>query len=478
MSEFESNPGPSDLASEPGQLDEARFLEHVGRVAALVRGEHLPEAELEVLRALNMRPTDLRGLKLLALVRFKRGRYAEAREVYEVLARTTPDDASVRLSLGLIALKMDWAEEAVAELEVAARLGESSPTLWSHLGYAYERLGRMNLAADAFRRAGQGDAGNAPAVVRSTPLPLRAEPSQAGSPPLSPPAGWPGAESGFFKPSAGDLEPIPSQPVTAELEVEGFAPADGDDLGSDGGEAGTSLTSFVLGRLLDVQVADEFTSPMASLVGEVLRFSVSGETHVRANAVVAVTGALNLAPAQRRERGRLIAQPLADAQGEFLVCDGRGEMWLAPATETTRLIALSLQDDLLFIRQSRVVAFDQDMAWESGRLPGDDLELLQLRGTGRVVLDVGEERFRAFKVPGDRPLWVQRGRLLGWVGRMVPRTVKRLGGGSRSALIACEGEGVLLLSIHGLLDQPTDERAKPGDDGPGAADSRGAPVHR
>ena len=490
MSEFDEGARwRSALALEPGQLGERQFLEYLGGVAALVRGNHLPEAEQEVLRALQLRPTDLRGLKLLALVRFKRGRYAEAREVYEVLARTTPDDASVRMSLGLIALKMDWGEEAVAELEVAARLGENSPNLWSHLGYAYERLGRTDMAAQAFRRAGQEDAANAgeraplpsaggvghdlAAGGGSDRAPLRIPDSKR---PIAPSSLIQPSESGFFPPQQPPETASGNVVVTSELQVEGFSRVD-DPAAED--NASTSLTSFVLGRLLDVPLTtDEFTSPFASLVGEVLRFSIAGETHLRSSALLAACGALDLAPARRRVRGRITPELLVDSQGDFVLCKGSGEVWLAPASTPTRLLALTLEDDILFIRQSRVVAFDQDVAWEAGRLPGDDLALLQLRGTGRVVLDVGEERFRTFKVSGDRPLWVERGRLLGWVGRMVPRAVKGSGTRGGNALIACEGEGVLLVSVHGLIDQPTDERPQPGDDGPSVADTGSAPVHR
>ncbi|MDX2021914.1 MAG: AIM24 family protein [Deltaproteobacteria bacterium] len=460
--------------AEAGQMDEPRFLEHLARVGALVKGDHLPEAELEALRALQLRPTDMRGLKLLGLVRFKRGRYAEAREVYEALARATPDDLGVRMSLGLIALKMDWADEAVAELEMASRSPAAPAKVWTYLGYAYARLGKNARAAEAFRRVGQ-DALAAEAEsgelagkglpddsdVRRVSAPKEA-PAPAVEAPAAqePSAGWSRGKSGFFSPDPKELTGEPSQPVTAELEVEGFAPAS-DDIASETGEhQGTTLTNFVLGRLLDVPVTDEFTSPFASLVGEVLRFSVNGQACVRAPALLAATGALQVTTAQRRSRGRTEDVPLGDAAGDFVIYDGRGELWLAPSGTQTRLLALTLEDDILFMRQSRVVAFDQDVVWEAGRLPGDALPLLQLRGTGRAILDIGEERFRAFNVPQNRPLWVERDRLLGWVGRVVAQAVRPAGalGRRRGCLVACEGEGVLLVSTHGLLDQPTDER--------------------
>lgn len=458
------------------------FLEHLAQVAALVKAEHLPEAELEALRALNVKPTDARGLEVLALVRFKRGRYAEAREVYEVLARVNPDDAGVRMALGLIALKMDWAEAAVAELEVAARLPGAPAKVWTYLGYAYVRLGRSALAAEALRKAGDDE------LAREVGAGRLEEPLGAGASPPAEVPSWQspvrasaapgGAESGFFSPEPDALSVDASQPVTAPLEVEGFAAAEDEPPTGTGERAGTSLTNFVLGRLLDVPPTDEFTAPFGSLVGEVLRFAVEGDAHVRAAALLAATGALGVQTARRRSRGRVLEEPLAD--GAFWHCEGKGELWLAPMGPSTRLLALTLEQDILYVRQAHVVAFDQDVAWEVGRLPGDDLALLQLRGNGRAVLDVGEERFRAFKLPADRSLWVERARLLGWVGRVVAHAVEIPGptGRLEGRLVACEGEGVLLVSTHGLLDQPTDERAQPRDHGARSPDPGGAAVHR
>ncbi len=123
----------------------------------LVSSRRLPEAETEIAQALAHAPHDLRALKLLALVRFKLGRLAEARETYQTVVRAAPDDPGVRRSLGLVALKLEWFHEAVGELEAAARLEPGDRRVWSYLGYAYARVGRSTDAADAFRRAGQPD---------------------------------------------------------------------------------------------------------------------------------------------------------------------------------------------------------------------------------------------------------------------------------------------------------------------------------
>src|SRR5205814_9744400 len=77
--------------------------------------------------------------------------------VYRSAREAAPEDAAVRLQLGLLALKLEWFEEAAAELESATRLRPEDRRAWSYLGYAHARMGASGRAAAAFRRAGQLD---------------------------------------------------------------------------------------------------------------------------------------------------------------------------------------------------------------------------------------------------------------------------------------------------------------------------------
>ena len=135
--------------------DGGRFLDQLSSAADLVVGRRFREAEVEVLRALSIVPADVRGLKLLALIRFKLGRLEEARLICRDLTVALPRDPGIRLKLGLIALKLDRIEESVQELEQAGRLAPDDLRVWSYLGFAYARHGEPARAAAAFRRAGQ-----------------------------------------------------------------------------------------------------------------------------------------------------------------------------------------------------------------------------------------------------------------------------------------------------------------------------------
>jgi uncharacterized protein (AIM24 family) len=81
------------------------------------------------------------------------------------------------------------------------------------------------------------------------------------------------------------------------------------------------------------------------------------------------------------------------------------------------------------------------VSWEAGAIPGDGLRMLQFRGRGCVVLRLDAPPV-AVKVTEDRPAFVARANLLGWVGRLVPH--RQRANGASPFEIACQGEGVIL----------------------------------
>jgi tetratricopeptide (TPR) repeat protein len=386
------------LEPAPVAEREQDFARHLRRAGELIGAQRLPEGELEILKALGLSPRDLRALKLLALVRFKLGRLAEAREVYRTAHEVAPEDPAVRLNLGLIALKLDWFEEAISELESATRLAPEDQRAWSYLGYAYARTGAKARAAAAFRRAGQEE------VALEIE---RAAPQGALAAALA-------AETGSARTAEG--------PVASPTEI---------------GTEQTSAAGYAFSHL--------YNDGTRTRDG-VLRLSVIGEAHVRQSALLAAAGEVRIEEARRRRRGRLTDELLGSLDDLFVRCLGDGEMWLTIPPRGRGLVALTMDQDVLYLREERVVAFDGEVVWESGRVPWDGLPLLQFRGTGRVVADAGRGDVVALRVPEGRSLTVARGRLIGWLGRVVVQSLREPTSTNPLPHVTCEGEGVLLLS--------------------------------
>lgn len=382
-----------------------RFMSHLASAGEMVGHKRFREAEVEILRALSLVPSDVRALNLLALVRFKQGRLEEARDTYREIIAASPDDATVRLNLGLLALKLERIDEAVAELEKAARLAPGDPRAASYLGYAYAKRGDTAAAAAAFRRAGQEalaarvEEGSGP---HGGPAEHRPSPMEVA---LSAPRSMD---------TASPLAALPLRPSPA-TEAQPL-----------------SVISFVLARL---GLIDAVAPPQ----GEALRLDVRDEAHVRGDAALASVGKAEWQPAFRRVRGRVSKTPLGRDEHRFFRLVGPGEVWVAGSPG--RWVALSLDDDILYVREDRVLAFDDGISWESGRVPGDGLAMLQFRGRGRVALQL-DDNPTAIRIATERPALVSRSRLLGWVGRVVAHRHRIKGGPFQ---ISCEGDGVMLL---------------------------------
>ena len=445
--------GPAD-----GRGDDP-LLEQLRRTSELVVAQRLPEAELELLRAQADAPHDLRVLKLLALVRFKLGRLAEARQIYREAAQIAPEDAAIRLNLGLIALKLDWFDEAVTELDTTVRLRPDDRRAWSYLGYACARTGARAQAAAAFRRAGQHElAAEMERVATTSSSASEVEEMGAAEP---------------DRERAADMGPATPRPALRTQALDAVALAQPDP--APGSGEIVSLSAFALARML-APAAE--AAPLAWLGQGILRFAATSETYVRESALLAALGGVELLAAQRRMRGHLLSEALTAQGGRFLRLAGNGDLWLSPWRPGRALFALSLDRDVLYLRDEHVVAWADELVWEWGRVPGGGPALLQFRGTGRVVVTTGPDELVAVRVSEGDSLAVLGCRLIGWVGRVVAQGMAAREGEPGGAYVTCAGVGVVLLSKHGESTQPDYRSAQPRDDG-ASADRPGGPVlHR
>lgn len=445
MADIDTSPSSSEStavsgakAGIAGGADPQILQSRLRRASELVSAQRLPEAEAELLAARETAAGDLRVLKLLALVRFKLGRLAEAGEVYRDAAKVAPEDPAVRLNLGLIALKLEAFTEAAQELEAAVRAQPDDRRAWSYLGYAYARSGSSAAAASAFRRAGQHELAaemeraatpsahsSEIAVVEGLPD----EPARRPEPEDSPSSTQATPRPLLRSDATPGPTPVP-RPVLPPLDEP------------------MTLGEFATARLLSLGAA---SSNLVSLGDGVLRFQAGSETHVRESALLVALGVPGMTLARRRTRGHYGASDLAPPSDRFFRIDGGGDLLLCSPDAERRLVALSLERDVLYIEQERVMAWGDEVVWESGGVPGDAKPLLQFRGTGRVVILCGPAEIVAVRISEGEHQVVPTARLAGWLGQVVvqgqPAAAQPVLPGLE--YVTCEGEGVLLLSRHG-----------------------------
>src|SRR5678815_394576 len=137
--------------------DREALEQAVVRGSELLRQGKLDQAQRAFRAALDIDPESPRVLALLGLAHFRGGEFARGRPVYEQLVERAPTDASHRLNLGLVYLKLNDADRAIASLEASRALDPSQGRAVSYLGLAYARAGRYAEAYRAFLLAGQND---------------------------------------------------------------------------------------------------------------------------------------------------------------------------------------------------------------------------------------------------------------------------------------------------------------------------------
>jgi Flp pilus assembly protein TadD/uncharacterized protein (AIM24 family) len=173
-----------------------------------------------------------------------------------------------------------------------------------------------------------------------------------------------------------------------------------------------------------------------------------GEIAARTETMRAFTGTLDAVVLERRSRSGGSGEPFGGLGGAVQRLRGTGIVVVAPRP-SRQLQAFTLDNELLFVREDIVVAFDLALAFENGKVlrEGEEpLAIVQLRGTGSVAIELGEPA-RSLEVTSASPAAVRASSVLGWMGRLVPRTLPPgEAPGAQHGLLAFSGEGLVLVA--------------------------------
>jgi len=177
---------------------------------------------------------------------------------------------------------------------------------------------------------------------------------------------------------------------------------------------------------------------------------VQGEILTRVEGLVAQRGQLELVPQNRRYRGRTSDQPFGEGEAQLMRVSGKGRLVVQVPGRT--LVSVDLGDESAYFLEGAVFAFEEAVAFENGRVPSDaapDLELVHLRGKGRVLLSLPGP-LRSMEVTEQEPVTVPLANLVGWHGNLSPEVValaRDRGGKPVRAGLELSGEGYALLSV-------------------------------
>jgi thioredoxin-like negative regulator of GroEL len=427
---------------------EQKLSEHLQRASELLRSDKLDDAERELESALKLRADDLRARNLRGLLLFRAGKYEEARSAYLSLMQAYPNDAAIRLNLGLVELRMGRYSDAATNLKRVLEAEPENARAQGYLGLALMRSGDLASARDAFMKGGQPELakqveermGQADDALKAR-VELRAA-AQEGERALD-------GKTPF---AAVELEPPMDEARRGgawQLRLPGERPPLPGPEGVAGGvsvlplllEPPRPVASFATERLLR---PGGLGGPFALAEGGMLVMSVEGRLPTRTFGAIASNGQLTFEPLMRRVRGQATEEPFGDGAEAMFAAVGLGLMVVAPRGAQFTLLALA--DDIVYVREPSVFAFEENLHWENGRVPGggeNAPRVVQFRGTGRLVVRTQRVAF-TLKIEPEAPLFVDQTTLLGWIGRVVPRVLHGENG-QPTPYVECTGEGVLIL---------------------------------
>ncbi len=438
----------SDVLTESAG-DERRLAEHLHRAGELLRGETLDEAERAIECALRIRPQDLRARNLRGLFYFRASRYDEALAVYFELCGAYPNDAALRLNLGLVELRMGRHAEAAENLKRVVASEPDNARAQGYLGLALMRAGELAQARDAFHRAGQEELARQveermahlgeEAVAARLDLRRAANEGEKildgdqpfGAVELEPPVDEAKRGGAWQLRVPGERPPLPGPegpPPSGRFEPLVLSPP-------------LPVAAFATARLLRAGAMGE---PFALAEGGMLVVRVDGRLPTRTFGAIASSGQLTFDPMMRRVRGQPTDEPFGDGADAMFMAHGHGLVVVAPRGAI--FTALALTDDIVYVREAALYAFDESLHWENGRIPAggpDAMRVVQFRGSGRLVMRAARAAF-SLKIEPDAPMYVEATALLGWIGRVVPRVLHGQDG-EPTPYVECSGEGVLIL---------------------------------
>lgn len=499
--------------------DRAAIDEAVARGSELLKQGKIDDAQKAFRAALLLDATNPKLLALLGLTHFRAGQFAQARPLYEELVERAPTDASHRLNLGLVYLKVGDADKAITALEASRALDPSQGRAVSYLGLAYARAGRYAEAYRSFLLAGQNDLASEIEINLTTAERegIHQQLKRSGleprtKPPSAPPKSSRTVTGEIARPTppppptptpAPEPEPDREEPeITVEKPHEPAAPepmrmtdslqfvlptreaiptpAEGQSVLSRAVEiaspSSAATAAVATGRVaagsappipLSQLATDELVRPDDG--DEPFEVSASGALVIRIkervvcrlDGVHVTGGELAYEPAQRRSRGHQIEDRFDYGGSQLHVVSGTGYLIAIPGDRT--FTAVSLDDDIFYLREDLVFAFESTLRWENGNIPGlrGRLPVVQFRGDGAVALRSAKPLVRV-KLPATGVVFVDATRLAGWIGRVIPRAVVPPRGGPMGDMcVECTGEGIVLVDPVGDPGKPAAAKAEP-----------------
>ncbi len=218
-------------------------------------------------------------------------------------------------------------------------------------------------------------------------------------------------------PSGGEERGVIS--LAVEQALPSAAAAAGAARAAMGHRAPVTLSEFATARLIRPDDGDHTFETGA---GGVLIIRVRGRVYARTEGVNVTGGELAYEVATRHVRGSTTRDGFSSDGRELFIVSGDGHMIAVPLGQYFSTVALD--DDILYLREDLVFAFEDGVRWENGNVPGSQatIPMVQFRGQGELAFR-SRHPLLSIKLAAEKVLYIDAHVLAGWIGRVMPRAV-------------------------------------------------------
>lgn len=447
----------------PGGAEKKRdkFFLHLKNGRRFLQNNNLVEAKDELETALEFRPNDDKAQNLMAMVLFKLEQYPRAIGIFQKLIDRNPGVPTLYTNLGLAYLKQESYNEAMEALRKAIEAQADNQVAHNYLGLVYSKLGRYEEARDEFVMA------NSPKMADLMQEKLAEIPEQQEETPQTEEVvGGREEEMEEQKLLESQPEELPKKVAPVEekeevsldeitkrfTEVEEEPPEEKRERAAPveeavkGPEEAISLTD--LSKSLEITKGE---APSLRMINDNL-FQVvlkGGQVHARLTGLVAFEGDLIFEPEFKKFKGKETNAYFGTKDNLLVKITGEGQLLFSP--ENLKIHLFHLEDEMLYLNESTVFAFQEEINWENGRIHGEgerDVNLVQFRGQGIIALAT-KEKLASIQITSAYPLLVDLFSLTGWYGKILPKiialSVPSEGKKGKKIMVELKGEGSVLL---------------------------------
>ena len=402
---------------------------------------NLQSAMLNLEKAYELSP-DSEGVEnLLGLIYFRLEDFPKAEEIYKKLVKLNPFVFTLRANLGLIYFKEQKYFDAVRELNEAVNLKPDYAKAHNYLGLVYTELGKYRNAREEFLRAGsRAMAKKVDEIISGNRKPetlkLEAQVEKIKVLPQKTPTTIPSGEM-ILDP---ELKMMLDDFVENQKSDEGLnKKSDVEHIrlnqGKEGIRAIPSQPKEQRSAPTPVELKQkkEFSTsfhlglnegePGATAVN-LLNIRFSGYTYGRVKGLIAAEGNLDFEPVKKNIKGKPSEKDLGSGNDPIMKIIGDGRVLLSPEELKLKIFTLT-KNEIMYLKESSLLAFQSGISWENGTIDfidNENLDLVQLKGQGDIAITF--KKHPVIKNISDQsPFKVSSNAIIGWQGKVVPKIV-------------------------------------------------------